>query len=131
MKDFCFCNFTATPSTSRGIFRLNSGGHIYTTLKSTLNKYISIALLEMLKNCDEKGNVLINRDGRMFYYILWFLRTGQLCLDFSDFHSLTKEVKYFDIPMLISCLEEAKNKRLCFKYIELWKQKWTDMSEEY
>lgn len=59
----------------------------------------------------------------MFYYILWFLRTRQLCLDFSDFHSLTKEVKYFDIPKLISCLEEAKHKRLRFKYIEIMETK--------
>lgn len=55
----------------------------------------------------------------MFYYIFWFLRIGQFCLDFFDFYFLIKEVKYFDIFKLIFCFEEVKYKRLCFKYIEI------------
>lgn len=119
----------ATLPTSGAIVRLNVGGHLYTTLKSTLNGYISIALMDILKNCDKDGNVFIDRDGRMFYYILGFLRTGELCLpeDFSDFDSLTKEVIYFDIPELTSSLKRAKQKKLLplpvFKYIEILETK--------
>lgn len=85
--------------------------------------------MDILKNCDKDGNVFIDRDGRMFYYILGFLRTGELCLpeDFSDFDSLTKEVIYFDIPELTSSLKRAKQKKLLplpvFKYIEILETK--------
>lgn len=94
------------PATSSEIVRLNVGGHLYTTTKSTLNKYQSLALISILKNCDREGNVVVDRDGRMFEYILGFLRTDKLCLpdDFSDFDSLTTEVDFFDIPQLTSCL---------------------------
>lgn len=110
------------PPTSNEIVHLNVGGHLYTTLKHTLYKYHSLALVEILKNCDEDGNVFIDRDGRTFYYILRFLRTGELSLpdDFSDFDSLTYEVNYFNIGELKRCLEVAKQKkRLVFKYIDI------------
>lgn len=110
------------PSTSNEIVHLDVGGHLYTTLKFTLKKYESYALENILKNCDRDGNVVLDRDGRMFYYILRFLRTGELSLpdDFSDFDSLTYEVNCFDIGELKRCLEVAKQKKkLVFKYIEI------------
>lgn len=109
------------PPTSSEIVRLNVGGHLYTTTKSTLNKYQSLALISILKNCDREGNVVVDRDGRMFEYILGFLRTDKLCLpdDFSDFDSLTTEVDFFDIPQLTSCLKKAKDERLLVRYIEI------------
>lgn len=117
--------FTVAPPTSNEIVHLNVGGHMYTTLKSTLCKFPSLALVEILKNCDEDGNVFIDRDVRMFYYILGFLRTGELSLpdDFSDFDSLTHEVNYFDIDELKFYLKVAKNKKLLFNYIEILETK--------
>lgn len=78
-------------------------------------------LMSMLQNCDKEGNVFVDRNGRMFEYILEFLRTDKLCLpdDFSDFDSLTTEVIFFDIPNLSSCLKKAKQKKLFAKYIEI------------
>lgn len=119
-----FFNFIATfsrPPTSSEIVRLNVGGHLYTTMKSTLKRYQSLALNYILENCDREGNVVVDRDGRMFEYILGFLRTDKLCLpdDFSDFDSLTTEVEFFDIPNLSSCLKKAKDERLLVRYIEI------------
>lgn len=78
-------------------------------------------LMSILQNCDKEGNVFVDRNGRMFEYILEFLRTDKLCLpdDFSDFDSLTTEVIFFDIPNLSSCLKKAKQKKLFAKYIEI------------
>lgn len=120
-----FANFEyatfSRPPTSSEIVRLNVGGHLYTTMKSTLKRYQSLALNYILENCDREGNVVVDRDGRMFEYILWFLRTDKLCLpdDFSDFDSLTTEVEFFDIPNLSSCLKKAKDERLLVRYIEI------------
>lgn len=78
-------------------------------------------LMSILQNCDKEGNVFVDRNGRMFEYILEFLRTDKLCLpdDFSDFDSLTTEVIFFDIPNLSSCLKKVKQKKLFAKYIEI------------
>lgn len=119
-----FANFEyatfSRPHTSE-IVNLNVGGHLYTTTKSTLNKYPSLALISILNKCDREGNVVVDRDGRMFEYILGFLRTDKLCLpdDFSDFDSLTTEVDFFDIPQLTSCLKKAKDERFLVRYIEI------------
>lgn len=87
-------------------------------------------LMSMLQNCDKEGNVFVDRNGRMFEYILEFLRTDKLCLpdDFSDFDSLTTEVIFFDIPNLSSCLKKAKQKKLFAKYIEILE---TDQGHDY
>lgn len=114
--------FSMPPKPSE-IVRLNVGGHLYTTMKSTLKRYQSLALQWILdySDRDSEGNIVVDRDGRMFEYILRFLRTDKLCLpdDFSDFDSLTTEVDYFDIPNLSSCLKKAKDERLLVRYIEI------------
>lgn len=118
---FNFVDSFLTPLSSSEIVRLNVGGHLYTTTKSTLDRHHSMPLMSILQNCDKEGNVFVDRNGRMFEYILEFLRTDKLCLpdDFSDFDSLTTEVIFFDIPNLSSCLEKAKQKKLFAKYIEI------------
>lgn len=118
--NFGYATFSR-PHTSSEIVNLNVGGHLYTTMKSTLKKYQPLALRYILDSCDRDGNVVVDRDGRMFEYILGFLRTDKLCLpdDFSDFDSLTTEVDFFDIPQLTSCLNKAKDERLLVRYIEI------------
>lgn len=85
---------------------LNVGGQRYATTWSTLNRFHSEALQQMLSNPDEDGNFFLDRDGKMFQYILGFLRNQKLCLpsDFSEFDSLTTEVIFFNIPYLSQCL---------------------------
>lgn len=103
----------------------NVGGYLYIILKLILNNYILIVLMDILKNCDEDGNVFIDCDGKMFYYIFGFLRIGEFCLfdDFFDFVFLFNEVIFFDIFDLILFFERVKCKKLLFlfvfKYIEI------------
>lgn len=130
VKKYIFFYLTDTkilssPPTSREIVCLNVGGYLYTTTMSTLTRYPSVALGNSLQNCDREGNVFIDRDGKMFEYILGFLRTKKLCLpsNFCDFESLTTEVNYYNIPSLSSCLTKAKQEKLTVQFIEVLETK--------
>lgn len=74
-----------------------------------------------MRNCDKEGKVFVDRDGRMFQYILGFLRTGQLCLpdDFSEFDSLTTEVEAYEICILSKRLEDMRLEKMLVKSIEI------------
>lgn len=100
---------------------LNVGGQWYATTWSTLNRFDSEALQQMLRNPDKDGNFFIDRDGKMFQYILGFLRNEKLCLpsDFSEFDSLTTEVNFFNISDLSQCLEKIKQEKLKVRYLEI------------
>lgn len=100
---------------------LNVGGQWYSTTWSTLNRFDSGALQQMLRNPNEDGNFFLDRDGKMFQYILGFLRNEKLCLpsDFSDFDSLTTEVIFFNISSLSQCLEKIKQEKLKVRYLEI------------
>lgn len=110
-----------TSPTSREIVRLNVGGHLFTTTKSTLKRFPTDALDKILRKHDKEGNVFVDRDGRMFQYILGFLRSGKLCLpdDFSEFDSLTTEVEAYGISYLFKLLQDMKRKKMFVKSIEV------------
>lgn len=103
------------------IVYFNVGGYMYIILKFILCKFFLFVLVEILKNCDEDGNVFIDWDGRMFYYIFGFLRIWEFFLfdDFFDFDLLIYEVNYFDIDELKFYFKVVKNKKLLFNYIEI------------
>lgn len=95
---------------------------MYTTTRSTLARFpSSLTLMCILQIVDSDGKVFIDRNGRMFEYILEFLRTNKLSLpdDFSDFASLTAEVEFYDIPELTLSLERVKESKLHVNYIEI------------
>lgn len=100
---------------------LNVGGHWYSTTWATLNRFDSGALQQMLHNPNEDGNFFLDRDGKMFQYILGFFRNGKLCLpsDFSEFDSLTTEVNFFNNSYLSQCLEKIKQEKLTVRYLEI------------
>lgn len=118
-----FKNFTGIYSPQAiEIVDLNVGGHMYTTTRSTLARFpSSLTLMCILQIVDSDGKVFIDRNGRMFEYILEFLRTNKLSLpdDFSDFASLTAEVEFYDIPELTLSLERVKESKLHVNYIEI------------
>lgn len=100
---------------------LNVGGYWYSTTWATLNRFDSGALQQMLRNPNEDGNFFLDRDGKMFQYILGFFRNGKLCLpsDFSEFDSLTTEVNFFNNSYLSQCLEKIKQEKLAVRYLEI------------
>uniref|UniRef100_A0A915K7R3 Potassium channel tetramerisation-type BTB domain-containing protein n=1 Tax=Romanomermis culicivorax TaxID=13658 RepID=A0A915K7R3_ROMCU len=55
---------------------------------------------------DENGHIFVDRDGELFYYILDFLRNGNLCLppNYSDRQRLNFEAKFLKLDQLSACI---------------------------
>lgn len=92
---------------------LNVGGEIYTTTLDTLTRCRDSMLgtmftgqVPMLR--DSCGNIFIDRDGKVFRYILNYLRSGSLDLPdgFTELALLRREADFFQIPRL---LEEIRH----------------------
>ncbi|KAM4612809.1 LOW QUALITY PROTEIN: BTB/POZ domain-containing protein KCTD6a [Polymixia lowei] len=80
--------------------RLNVGGCVYTTTRSTLQRYPDSMLGAMFRGdfptmTDAQGNYFIDRDGPLFRY------GGYTCL-------LRKEADFYQIEPLIQCLGDPK-----------------------
>ncbi|KAL0984071.1 hypothetical protein UPYG_G00136700 [Umbra pygmaea] len=87
---------------------LNVGGEIYTTTLDTLTRYRDSMLGAMFTGQistlrDKHGNVFIDRDGKVFRYILNFLRSSSLDLPegFSEIRLLRREADFFQIRPLL------------------------------
>ncbi|XP_075996225.1 galactokinase isoform X3 [Genypterus blacodes] len=87
---------------------LNVGGEIYTTTLDTLTRCRDSMLGAMFTGQipalrDKQGNVFIDRDGKVFRYILNFLRSS--CLDlpsgFPELPLLRREADFFQIRPLL------------------------------
>ncbi|KAM7065526.1 BTB/POZ domain-containing protein KCTD21 isoform 1-T4 [Acridotheres tristis] len=94
---------------------LNVGGKLYTTSLSTLTSFPDSMLGAMFSGKiptkkDRQGNCFIDRDGKIFRYILNFLRTSHLDLpeDFQEMGLLRREVDFYQIQPLIEALQEKE-----------------------
>lgn len=92
---------------------LNVGGEIYTTTLGTLTRCRDSMLGAMFTGQipvlrDNTGNVFIDRDGKVFRYILNYLRSSSLDLPngFSELALLRREADFFQIRPL---LEEIRH----------------------
>ncbi|XP_067841481.1 BTB/POZ domain-containing protein KCTD21-like isoform X2 [Heptranchias perlo] len=95
---------------------LNVGGRLYTTSLMTLTRYPESMLGSMFSGTlptskDLQGNYFIDRDGKMFRYILNFLRTSHLDLpvDFQELDLLTREADFFQIQPLLEALQKIES----------------------
>ena len=95
------------------IINLNVGGKIYTTSISTLTKYPDSMLGRMFGGDlpsakDAQGNVVIDRDGELFRYVLTFLRSSKLILpeNFKELSLLEEEAEFYQIPELIAAVKD-------------------------
>ena len=100
------------------MIKLNVGGIVYQTTRSTLCKYPDSMLGAMFNGChtmvlDENECCFIDRDGELFRYILNFLRSSRLSLpsNFQDTDQLTEEADFYQISPLIETLEDLKPKK--------------------
>lgn len=87
---------------------LNVGGEIYTTTLDTLTHYRDSMLGAMFTGQipvlrDNRGHVFIDRDGKIFRYILNYLRSNSLDLPdgFSEVALLRREADFFQIHPLL------------------------------
>nr|XP_029540702.1 BTB/POZ domain-containing protein KCTD21-like [Oncorhynchus nerka] len=87
---------------------LNVGGEIYTTTLDTLTRYRDSMLGAMFTGQistlrDKRGNIFIDRDRKIFRYILNFLRSSSLDLPdgFSEMRLLRREADFFQIRPLL------------------------------
>ena len=95
------------------IINLNVGGKLYTTSISTLTKYPDSMLGRMFEGDlpsakDAHGSVVIDRDGKLFRYVLIFLRSSKLILpeNFNEFALLEEEAEFYQIPEFIAAVKE-------------------------
>ncbi|CAK9050546.1 unnamed protein product [Durusdinium trenchii] len=88
------------------VIRLNVGGELYWTTRTTIQKHPSSELAKMLSGetpASWSGDCLcVDRDGRLFRHVLNYLRDGRLPLGLShaDRTLLLQEVKYFGLDEL-------------------------------
>ncbi|XP_048884080.1 BTB/POZ domain-containing protein KCTD21-like [Brienomyrus brachyistius] len=87
---------------------LNVGGEVYTTTLDTLTRCRDSMLGAMFTGQipllrDRRGNFFIDRDGKVFRYILNYLRSNSLDLpdDFKEMALLKREADFFQIRPLL------------------------------
>ncbi|XP_034563030.1 BTB/POZ domain-containing protein KCTD21-like [Notolabrus celidotus] len=96
---------------------LNVGGEIYTTTLGTLTRCQDSMLGAMFNGQipvlrDNRGNVFIDRDGKVFRYILNYLRSSSLDLPdgFSELALLRREADFFQIRPLLEEIHQYEAK---------------------
>eukprot|EP01095_Lingulamoeba_sp_RSL-Kostka_P014480 TRINITY_DN6323_c1_g7_i1.p1 TRINITY_DN6323_c1_g7~~TRINITY_DN6323_c1_g7_i1.p1 ORF type:complete len:444 (+),score=112.87 TRINITY_DN6323_c1_g7_i1:216-1547(+) len=100
------------------MIKLNIGGYMFQTTKSTLikvpNTYFSAMLSErMTTTLDENGYYFIDRDGQFFNPILTFLRTFSLSIPpHMTLQDLKREALFYIIQPLLQLIEEEENQLL-------------------
>ena len=104
---------TTKSLSSSDIIVLNVGGIEYTTSRATLIKYPESMLARMFSGTvptaiDKKGRYFIDRDGKLFHYILQYLRTGFTIFpeDKLESEALTIEADFYMLDKLSSQIHE-------------------------
>ncbi len=110
--------------TESDVIKLDVGGSLYTTLRSTLTSYPDSMLGAMFSGRipvarDELGRYVVDGDGPTFRYVLNFLRRSKLNLPegFKEWDLLTTEADFYQIKELIDAVaslrEDRKAERGC------------------
>lgn len=100
-------------NTVNDVMILNVGGYEYTSLRRTLTRVQNSVLASMISNNeslikDSKGRYFLDRDGRLFSYVLQYLRTGVPFFpeSYLDCEMLRLEAEFYKIDDLTRKLVE-------------------------
>ncbi|XP_041375103.1 BTB/POZ domain-containing protein kctd15-like [Gigantopelta aegis] len=111
---------SATPTRYTAPVHIDVGGTIYTSSLETLTRFSDSKLARMFNGnvpivLDSlKQHYFIDRDGKMFRYVLNYLRCQRVMLpeQFSDFEQLYEEAKYYELTGMMRDIETIrKNKQ--------------------
>ncbi|CAF0860449.1 unnamed protein product [Didymodactylos carnosus] len=97
-----------------GKVTLNVGGDKFQTTEETLTKendtfFTALFSQQWQLEKDEEGSIFIDRDGKLFAYILRYFRTGELELDDRSLRrDLITEAKFYSLKGLLGILTEAR-----------------------
>ncbi|XP_071798806.1 BTB/POZ domain-containing protein KCTD19-like [Asterias amurensis] len=107
-----------TMAVENEFIKLDVGGSLYTTSRSTLTHYPKSMLGKMFSGrhstaCDERGRYIIDGDGPIFRYVLNFLRRSKLNLPegFKEWDLLTMEADFYQIYELITAIALLREER--------------------
>ncbi|CAF0896095.1 unnamed protein product [Brachionus calyciflorus] len=102
--------------------QLNIGGKLFVTTQRTLEKSQYFKDYFSRNYCDMNNEIFIDRDPKLFEYILHYLRRIEYneVLEVSgsiDLNQLNKEAKFYKIPQLIDLTNQKFNFNIDFKNI--------------
>ncbi|XP_070545109.1 BTB/POZ domain-containing protein KCTD1-like [Ptychodera flava] len=110
-------------TTVSDMVRLDVGGKVYTTSLTTLTRYPDSMLGAMFSGrfpvqTGHDGTCLIDRDGKLFRYVLNFLRTSKLNLpeNFREYDQLMDEAEFYQIVELQMAISEWRQQRESAKH---------------
>jgi hypothetical protein len=102
------------PTRPEEVVRLNVGGHVFASTRSTLTKSADSMLAVLFggkfsENLDRDGCVFIDRDGTNFRYILNFLRDGEVQLppEVHAIRDILVEAEYYMVTELVELCKQA------------------------
>jgi BTB/POZ domain-containing protein KCTD1/15 len=109
----------ANPSRYTAPVHIDVGGTIFTSSLETLTRYPESRLSKLFNGTTPivldtlKQHYFIDRDGKLFRYILNFMRYGTLALSdhFAELPALLEEARYFELTPLINDIEDRLHKR--------------------
>lgn len=97
---------------------IDVGGCIYTSSLGTLTKFSESRISKMFNGTIPivldtlKQHYFIDRDGKVFRFVLNFMRTGHLSLpqNFDDYETLLEEAKFYQLDDMCRQIEQKLNK---------------------